>query len=108
VVQRGVQSVPIPTVESESDPTLLPRIVATYTMQKLKRLRQLAVEIHYASVKHPKVRQVLRRSLDEFSVGDESPMANLMPLASTAKVSELRGLAHWRRSDSEQSNNKDY
>lgn len=64
VVQRVVQSVPIPTVESESDPTLLPRIVATYTMQKLKRLRQLAVEIHYASVKHPKVRQVLRRSLD--------------------------------------------
>jgi AcrR family transcriptional regulator len=64
VVQRVVQSVPIPAAESESDPTLLPRIVATYTTQKLKLLRQLAVEIHYASVKHPKVRQVLRRSLD--------------------------------------------
>jgi hypothetical protein len=33
-------------------------------MQKLKHLRQLAVEIHYASGKHPKVRQLLRRSLD--------------------------------------------
>lgn len=64
VVQRAVQSVPIPAAESESDPTLLPRIVATYTAQKLKLLRQLAVEIHYASAKHPKVRQVLRRSLD--------------------------------------------
>jgi hypothetical protein len=59
-----VQSVPIPTAEGESDPTLLPRIVATYTTQKVKLLRQLAVEIHYTSVKHPKVRQVLRRSLD--------------------------------------------
>jgi AcrR family transcriptional regulator len=64
VVRRVVQSVPIPTAEGESDPTLLPRIVATYTTQKVKLLRQLAVEIHYASVKHPKVRQVLRRSLD--------------------------------------------
>ena len=34
VVQRVVQSVPIPTAESESDPTLLPRIVAAYTTQK--------------------------------------------------------------------------
>ncbi|MGA8478259.1 MAG: hypothetical protein WB696_09900 [Chthoniobacterales bacterium] len=53
-------------VKSECDRYGMPlgHIVATYTMQKLKRLRQLAVEIHYASVKHPKVRQVLRRSLD--------------------------------------------
>jgi AcrR family transcriptional regulator len=64
VVQHVVQSVPIPTAESASDATLLPRIVATYTTQKLKLLRQLAIEIHYASAKHPKVRQVLRRSLD--------------------------------------------
>ena len=27
-------------------------------------LRQLAVEVHYASVKHPEVRRLLRRSLD--------------------------------------------
>ena len=64
VVKRVVQSVPIPTAKSESDPALLPRIVATLTTLKLKRLRQLAVEIHYASVKHPKVRQLLTWSLD--------------------------------------------
>ena len=64
VVKRVVQSAPIPTAESESDPALLPRIVATLTTLKLKRLRQLAVEIHYASVKHPKVRQLLTWSLD--------------------------------------------
>ncbi|MBV8970390.1 MAG: TetR/AcrR family transcriptional regulator, partial [Verrucomicrobia bacterium] len=64
VVKRVVQSTPIPAAASESDPTLLPRIVANLTTPKLKRLRQLAVEIHYASVKHPKVRQLLTWSLE--------------------------------------------
>ena len=64
VVQRVVQSAAVPAADSESDATLLPRIVANYTTQGLKLLRQLAVEIHYASVKHAKVRQVLRSSLD--------------------------------------------
>jgi AcrR family transcriptional regulator len=62
VVQRVVQSVAVAAAERESNATLLPRIVATYTTQKLTLLRQLAVEIHYASVKHAKVCQVLRSS----------------------------------------------
>jgi AcrR family transcriptional regulator len=64
VVQRVVQSAPLPTAQTESDPNLLPRIIATLTTPKLKLFRQLAVEIHYASVKHPRVRQLLRRSLE--------------------------------------------
>ncbi|MBV9874082.1 MAG: TetR/AcrR family transcriptional regulator [Verrucomicrobia bacterium] len=64
VVQRVVRSAPIPTAESESEPALLPHIIATYATPKLKQLRQLAVEIHYASVKHPRVRQLLRRAVD--------------------------------------------
>jgi AcrR family transcriptional regulator len=64
VVQRVVQAAAVPAAGSESNATLLPRLVATYTTQRLKLLRQLAVEIHYASVKHAKVRQVLRSSLD--------------------------------------------
>ena len=65
VVQRAVQSIPVPVVtETEPDVTLLPRAVAMYSTHGLKLLRQLAVEVHSASVKHPKVRRLLRRSLD--------------------------------------------
>jgi AcrR family transcriptional regulator len=64
VVERVVQSVAVPATEGESSATLLPRIIATYTTQRLKLLRQLAVEIHYASGKHARVRQVLRSALD--------------------------------------------
>ena len=42
----------------------LPSIVATYTTPGLKLLRQLALEIHAASGKHPKVRRMLRQSLE--------------------------------------------
>jgi AcrR family transcriptional regulator len=63
VVRRVVQALPLPAAESASDETLLPRIVATYTTNRAKLFRQLAVEIHYASAKHSRVRQILRRSL---------------------------------------------
>jgi len=42
----------------------LPRLIARYTTERLKRGRQLAVEMHYASAKHPKIRRLLRRSLE--------------------------------------------
>ena len=63
VVRRAVQSAPPPPPEAVVG-TALPRIVAMYTRPEFKRLRQLAIEIHYASAKHPKVRRLLRRSLD--------------------------------------------
>jgi AcrR family transcriptional regulator len=42
----------------------IPRFVAEYATERLKRIRQLAVEIHYASGKHPKVRRLLKRGLE--------------------------------------------
>jgi len=62
VVSRAVQSVPLP--DGPSDATSLPEVLAMYTAPRLKLLRLLAVETHYASARHPKVRRLLRRSLD--------------------------------------------
>jgi AcrR family transcriptional regulator len=66
VVRRVVQSAPTPAATGEGAPIapLLSSIAAMYTTPKLKRLRQLALEIHYASVKHPRVERLLRQSLD--------------------------------------------
>ncbi len=64
VVRRVVQSAPVATGEAAPIAPLLSSIAAMYTTPKLKRLRQLAVEIHYASVKHPRVGRLLRQSLD--------------------------------------------
>lgn len=65
VVRHAVQSIPIPTEAATAfdAATDLPRIVATYTEARLELLRQLAVEIHSASAKHPRIRRLLRRSL---------------------------------------------
>lgn len=66
VVQHAVHAVPVPVEEGgEADVTSdLPRVVASYTSRGLKVLRQLAVEVHSASARHPKVRRLLRRTLD--------------------------------------------
>jgi hypothetical protein len=42
----------------------LPNVVAGFTTRGRRRFRQLAVEIHSASLKHPQVRRLLRRSVD--------------------------------------------
>jgi TetR/AcrR family transcriptional regulator, transcriptional repressor of aconitase len=65
VVRRTVRSVPAPEAAEAATAgiALLPRIAAMYTTPGLKRLRQLAVEIHYASARHPRVAELLRRSL---------------------------------------------
>jgi LPS O-antigen subunit length determinant protein (WzzB/FepE family) len=49
---------------STSSATLLPAIAAMYTTRTRKLLRQLAVEIHSASTKDAKIRQLLRQALD--------------------------------------------
>ena len=65
VAERSVQAVQIPGEGSSSDAIEeLARIVAAYTEQRLKLFRQLAVEIHSASVHNSKVRRLLSRSLD--------------------------------------------
>lgn len=65
VVLRAVQAAPL-TIDAGTD---LPHVVAEYTTDRLKRVRQFAVEIHYASAKHPKIRRLLRKSL-ESNIGD--------------------------------------
>jgi AcrR family transcriptional regulator len=42
----------------------LPNVVAGFTTRGRRRFRQLAVEMHSASLKHPQVRRLLRRSVD--------------------------------------------
>jgi AcrR family transcriptional regulator len=42
----------------------LPNVVAGFTTRGRRRFRQLAVEMHSASLKHPEVRHLLRRSVD--------------------------------------------
>jgi AcrR family transcriptional regulator len=63
VVRSALSSVRLfSTPGSEVD--LLLRQVAVYTERETRRLRQLSLEIHSASRKHPRVRSVLRRALE--------------------------------------------
>jgi len=106
VVSRTVRSAPMPAVEAAtSAAALLPAIVATYSTARLKLLRQLALEIHSASGKHPKVRRMLRQSLDRSieqissviaiaqDKGDIDRALNAEMLASTVMVF-IMGLMH--------------
>jgi AcrR family transcriptional regulator len=63
VVQRAVHAVSVAAEGLD-----LPHVVAQYTTERLKRVRQFAVEMHYASARHPKVKRLLRRSL-EYNIG---------------------------------------
>jgi AcrR family transcriptional regulator len=58
VVRRAVETAPI------SPEASLPEIVSTYTSRRLLRVRQIAVEVHYAAARDPAVRRLLRRSVD--------------------------------------------
>ena len=65
IVRRAVEATPT-TQEGEglAGPAAMARIVAAYTTRRLKRVRQLAVEIHYAAAQDPQVRRLLRTSVD--------------------------------------------
>jgi AcrR family transcriptional regulator len=81
VVSRTVRSAPLPEVRATSAAAVLPSIVAMYTTHKLKLLRRLALEIHAASDKHPKVRRMLRQSLDH----------TIAQISSTVSVAQDKG-----------------
>jgi AcrR family transcriptional regulator len=57
VVRRTVEAAEIPSAN-------LPEAIAAYTAAESTLLRRAAVEIHHASTAHPKVRKMLRDSLD--------------------------------------------
>lgn len=65
VVRRAIEAAPTTTeAEGLAGPAALGAIVAAYTTRRLKRVRQLAVEIHYAAAQDAKVRRLLRWSVD--------------------------------------------
>src|ERR1700722_19942590 len=65
IVRRAVEAAPATTAaEGLAGGPALAAIVAAYTTRRLKRVRQLAVEIHYAAAQDPKVRRLLRAAID--------------------------------------------
>ena len=65
IVSRAVAAAPTTTEAAGlPGPAALASIVAAYTTRRLKRVRQLAVEIHYAAAQNAKVRRLLRSSID--------------------------------------------
>ena len=64
VAERSIQAVQVPSDGPSDAVEELARIVASYTERPLKLFRQLAVEVHSASVHNAKVRRLLNQSLD--------------------------------------------
>jgi AcrR family transcriptional regulator len=65
VVRRAVQAAPVTNeADGRIGPAGLGSIVAAFTTPRLKRVRQLAVEIHYAAARNVKVRRLLRSSVE--------------------------------------------
>ena len=65
VVRRAVEAAPTTNeAAGRTGPAALASIVAAYTTPRLRRVRQLAVEIHYAAAQNGKVRRLLRSSVD--------------------------------------------
>jgi AcrR family transcriptional regulator len=62
-VIRGAVESTVVSADARPGGTTLPNVVAAFTTHDRKRFRQLAVEIHSASLKHPEVRLLLRRSV---------------------------------------------
>ncbi|MCL2429350.1 MAG: TetR/AcrR family transcriptional regulator [Alphaproteobacteria bacterium] len=70
VVRRAVEAAGASyEAEGRNGPAALASIVAVYTTPRLQRVRQLAVEIHYAAAQNAKVRRLLRSAVDR-QVGD--------------------------------------
>ncbi|MGB6486566.1 MAG: helix-turn-helix domain-containing protein [Steroidobacteraceae bacterium] len=63
VIRGAVESTVVSADERPGGMTL-PNVVAGFTTHDRKRFRQLAVEIHSASLKHPEVRVLLHRSVE--------------------------------------------
>jgi AcrR family transcriptional regulator len=81
VIRRTVEETPADAGASGATGVAsLPAAVAAYAARPAKRLRQMAVEVHYAAAKDPAVRTLLRRSLD----GNLAAMAEAIAAAQEA------------------------
>jgi len=106
IVRRAVEAAPT-TAQAEglAAPAAVASIVAAYTTRRLKRVRQLSVEIHYAAAQDPKVRRLLRSSLEREigGLGEQIAAAQRIgeidaaldpQLAAAAVMSLIMGLMH--------------
>jgi|HubBroStandDraft_1064217.scaffolds.fasta_scaffold521744_1 AcrR family transcriptional regulator len=64
VVRLAVQSTPVTPNGAPLDIRALPEAVASYTERRMKRVRQLAIEMHAVSTKDAQIRRILKRSLE--------------------------------------------
>lgn len=65
IVRRAVEAAPTTNeAAGRTGPAVLASIIAAYTTPQLRRVRQLAVEIHHAAAQNGKVRRLLRSSVD--------------------------------------------
>jgi AcrR family transcriptional regulator len=69
VVRGAVAGTPVTPDEGPGGAEGVPDIVSVYTTPRLKRVRQLAVEVHAAATRDPRVGQLLRASLER-QIGD--------------------------------------
>jgi AcrR family transcriptional regulator len=60
IVRRAVQATPAAPAGEAS----LPKIVAAYSSRRMKRVRQMAIEMHAASARDATVRRLLRATLE--------------------------------------------
>ena len=63
-VIRGAVETTVVSAAARPGGMTLPNVVAGFTTRGRRRFRQLAVEMHAASLKHPQVRRLLRHSVD--------------------------------------------
>jgi AcrR family transcriptional regulator len=106
IVRRAVEATPTTTAaEGLAGPAALAAIVAAYTTRRLKRVRQLAIEIHYAAAQDPQVRRLLRSSVDyeigemTLRIGEAQAAGEIDPsvnpqLTATVVMSLIMGLMH--------------
>jgi AcrR family transcriptional regulator len=106
IVRRAVEATPTTTAaDGLAGAPALAAIVAAYTTRRLKRVRQLAVEIHYAAAQDPQVRRLLRSSVDyeigdmTLRIGEAQAAGEIDPsinpqLTATVVMSLIMGLMH--------------
>jgi AcrR family transcriptional regulator len=76
VVRRAVQATPVSGLTGEGGVAAsIAEVVASYTTRRLKLVRQLAVEVHYASARDAKVRRLLRNAVDREIAGIGASLA---------------------------------
>jgi TetR/AcrR family transcriptional repressor of nem operon len=94
VVRRAVQSAPVAPEGVALDVEALPEIIASYTERRMKRVRQLAIEMHAASTKDAQIRRLLKRTLEAQIGGIRDGLAAAQAAGVIEPGLEPNALAH--------------